>query len=75
MRIRCPKCNWEPDGDAYWKCQCSEHWNPFDFAAKCPVCGAQYFMTQCPGNAGGCNEFSPHLDWYEDFDNTVEVEI
>ncbi|HYC83696.1 MAG TPA: hypothetical protein VEB86_00680 [Chryseosolibacter sp.] len=72
MRIRCPKCNWEPDGGEYWKCHCGCTWNTFDTAAKCPDCGFQHQLTQCPGPVGGCNAFSFHLDWYEDLDNTIE---
>jgi hypothetical protein len=28
--------------------------------------------TQCIEDAGGCPEWSPHLDWYENLDQVIE---
>lgn len=72
MHIRCPKCNWEPDGGAHWYCQCGHQWDTFSTAARCPGCGYQHEVTQCPDEPGGCSAFSPHLDWYEGLDEPVE---
>jgi hypothetical protein len=66
MRIRCPKCEWEPDGGAYWECDCGTAWNTFDTVGVCPGCGKKWHDTQCPGPffPGGCGAWSPHDDWY-----------
>ena len=72
MRIRCPKCNWEPDGKPYWKCTCNHRWDTFSTAGRCPSCGKQWKETQCIQYiASGCGKFSPHLDWYEDLDDVL----
>ena len=68
IKIACPKCNWEPDGGAYWGCDCGCVWNTFDTAAKCPQCGKQWEFTQCVPFKGGCPETSPHLEWYRGLD-------
>lgn len=66
---KCPKCKWEPDGKAYWNCEnCSHEWDMFSTAARCPNCSHQHHNTQCIEWEGGCDEFSPHLDWYEGMD-------
>jgi hypothetical protein len=75
VKIACPKCNWEPDGGAYWSCTCGHIWNTFETAGQCPSCGRQWTHTQCIGYRGGCNRWSPHIDWYRDLDDWVEEEI
>ena len=66
IRIRCPKCEWEPDGGPYWECDCGTRWNTFDTMGTCPRCGRKWHDTQCPGPffPGGCGAWSPHDDWY-----------
>ncbi len=71
-KIACPKCNWEPDGGKYWGCTCGYVWNTFATAAVCPACKKQYEYTQCIGYAGGCNQMSPHIDWYRELDEILE---
>ncbi len=73
IRIRCPKCNWEPDGGPYWMCStCGCRWNTFATAARCPDCGRIYKDTKCIIRRGGCEAWSPHLDWYEGLDGVLE---
>jgi hypothetical protein len=75
IHIRCPKCNWEPDGQPHWQCSCGMIWNTFATGGRCPRCAKVWEDTMCVGDAGGCNKWSPHLDWYENLDNVVkEVE-
>jgi predicted amidophosphoribosyltransferase len=70
IRIRCPKCEWEPDGRPYWVCdRCFTSWDTFKTAARCPGCGKVFKDTQCVSSS--CFKFSPHLDWYEGLDNVV----
>jgi len=71
IRIRCPKCNWEHDGQPYWHCSCGNVWDTFSTGARCPRCSKVWEDTQCPGQPGGCVEWSPHLDWYEGLDGIV----
>ncbi len=61
-KIRCPKCDWEPDGGKYWACHCGCIWNTFDTYGQCPQCSFVHRQTQCPE----CAEWSPHADWYVD---------
>ncbi|MCP3927703.1 MAG: hypothetical protein GY705_01215 [Bacteroidetes bacterium] len=75
VKIECPKCGWEPDGGAYWGCICGNVWNTFDTAGRCPSCGKQYKNTQCISYRGGCNLFSPHMDWYKNLDEWLEEEL
>lgn len=76
MKIACPKCQWEPDGGAYWVCsECDTTWDTFSTAARCPTCKHQYEITSCVPPAGGCNESSPHLDWYTDLDAMLKEEL
>jgi hypothetical protein len=28
--------------------------------------------TQCIRHAGGCHQWSPHLDWYENLDDVIK---
>jgi len=72
IHIRCPKCKWEPDGKPYWQCTCGTVWDTFSTGARCPDCGRVWEHTQCIQHAGGCNAYSPHLDWYEGLHDTIE---
>ncbi len=75
-KIACPKCDWEPDGGAYWGCStCGHVWDTFSTAARCPSCGRQYHQTQCIGYAGGCNQSSPHIDWYRHLDEWLKEQL
>ena len=31
--------------------------------------------TQCPGDFGGCDQWSPHIDWYHGLDKAILKEI
>jgi len=74
VEISCPKCNWHPDGYAYWACsQCGHGWNTFDTRGQCPKCKHQHHLTQCIAFAGGCNGMSPHLKWYKGLDESINV--
>lgn len=66
ITIRCPKCGWQPDGGAYWVCNCNHVWNTFDTQGVCPACHYRWRETQCPGPGypGGCGVTSLHDDWY-----------
>jgi len=61
MRIRCPRCHWQPGRDARWSCSCLHEWHTFDTGGVCPACGRVWPETQCPR----CEAWSPHADWYE----------
>ncbi|HBQ19296.1 MAG TPA: hypothetical protein DEF51_51935 [Myxococcales bacterium] len=62
-RIRCPLCEWEPDGKPYWICElCHAQFDTFETHASCPECPNRWKHTQCIG----CNRMSLHEDWYED---------
>lgn len=72
ITIRCPKCNWQPDGLPHWQCTCGTVWDSFETAARCPGCGKVWEDTQCVSpQYGGCTQWSPHLDWYEGLDEAV----
>jgi len=73
IKIRCPKCEWEPDGKPYWRCDCGHRWDTFSTGARCPVCTKIHEYTQCPTNGGGCYQWSPHLDWYDGLDDIVNA--
>jgi len=73
IKIRCPKCEWEPDGKPYWQCSCGTVWDTFSTGARCPACHKVWDYTQCIEHAGGCNAFSPHLDWYSGLDDMVKL--
>ncbi len=62
IKIECPHCQWEPDASARWGCTCGHSWNTFDTQGKCPKCQHQWHNTQCL--AYPCNQWAPHLDWY-----------
>lgn len=68
-KVRCPKCRWEPTGDADWTCtapkgawlhQCMTRWNTFATHGVCPGCGHQWLKTACPT----CHKWSDHEAWY-----------
>ncbi len=64
-RIRCPICNWEPDGKPYWMCEkCFVTFDTFKTRAHCPntECGNSWDKTQCIQ----CHELSYHDNWYVD---------
>ena len=72
-RIRCPKCQWQPDRSSTWVCwsgpgpeppfeSCGAAWHTFDTGGRCPGCSHQWQWTTCLR----CQEWSRHLDWYED---------
>jgi hypothetical protein len=69
VHISCPKCNWEPDGGAYWQCTCYYVWNTFETGGRCPACGKVWKDTQCIS----CDRWSPHLDWYKGLESIVDV--
>lgn len=75
VKIQCPKCSWEPDGQPYWQCDCGHSWDTFETAARCPACGKQHELTQCIRPAGGCDKLSPHLDWYNGLDKWVKEQV
>jgi len=64
-RIRCPRCAWEPDGEAYWGCElCGAVFDTFATRARCPECPNRWTHTWCPG----CGRMSRHEDWYVEED-------
>ncbi len=75
VEILCPKCDWKPDGKAWWACTCGHSWNTFETAARCPACKKQWEHTQCPIEPGGCGEMSLHLDWYRGLDDWLIEEL
>jgi len=69
MRIRCPKCSWEPDESCRWVCDvCNTKWNTFETHGQCPGCGKIYKDTMCSKRKGGCGQMSLNLDWYEEIE-------
>jgi len=72
IRIRCPKCNWEPRKNSMWQCSCKHIWNTFDTGGRCPNCGKVWEDTQCLTRPGGCGKWSKHLDWYEGLENVIK---
>ncbi len=73
--ISCPSCNWKPDGGAYWKCLCGHTWDVFRTGGQCPSCMRVWEKIQCVPRHGGCNTWSPHLDWYGDLNGWLESEL
>ena len=63
MRIRCPKCQWEPQPHDRWSCApgCGEVWNTFTTGGTCPGCAKHWTETACHR----CGIWSPHDEWYE----------
>lgn len=72
VRIRCPKCNWEPKAHDKWQCSCGNQWNTFSTAGRCPKCAKIWKDTQCFHPPTGCSQWSPHLDWYDGLDEIVK---
>ena len=72
IKIKCPQCQWEPDGKAYWECHCGHVWNTFETAGRCPECHFQHNYSQCVAHAGGCTHYSLLLDWYHGLDQAVD---
>ena len=62
MNIWCPICEWRPENDSKWFCECGNIWNTFETKAKCLLCGKQWESTTCLN----CSEESPHTDWYHE---------
>ena len=60
VRIRCPRCAWEPRREDRWMCRCGHVWNTFDTGGVCPACRYAWEHTRCLR----CHEWSPHRDWY-----------
>jgi hypothetical protein len=71
LEIYCPRCHWEPDGEAHWACVCGCVWNTFDTAGVCPQCRHRWHVTGCPTDPGGCGAYSPHEDWYHGLDEQI----
>ncbi len=71
IKICCPKCSWEPDGGDHWECSCGFCWDTFSTGGRCPACKIVWEKTQCIEDAGGCNAWSPHLDWYHGLEAIV----
>jgi hypothetical protein len=63
MKIRCPRCRWQPQKPDRWVCHpgCHHRWNTFDTAGICPGCAKHWDETACLQ----CHEWSPHAAWYE----------
>ena len=71
-RIRCPRCQWQPDASSRWLCwsgdgpeppfeACGTSWNTFATRGRCPGCAHQWQWTSCLR----CDEWSLHEDWYD----------
>lgn len=60
MKIRCPKCYYEPTSEDKWVCSCGWIWNTFDTMGHCPQCGKIWWETQCLS----CHHWSAHHQWY-----------
>ncbi len=74
--IQCPKCNWQPPRSINWTCTCGHSWYTFDTGGKCPSCNKQWQYTQCQSFiVGGCQQWSPHLDWYTNLDDMLNEEL
>ena len=62
VRIRCPRCAWQPRREDRWRCDpgCLSEWNTFATAGVCPGCAKTWEETACLR----CHAWSPHRDWY-----------
>ena len=60
LRIRCPRCSWQPGKKDHWSCLCDYVWNTFDTGGVCPACGKVWEQTQCLR----CHQWSRHDTWY-----------
>ena len=74
-RIRCPRCEWQPQPSSLWSCVdnpypeaffggCGRAWNTFETFGLCPGCTYQWSWTACLS----CGQWSPHEEWYEEED-------
>jgi hypothetical protein len=70
IRIRCPKCEWQPAKEDKWRCSCGNSWNVFDTAGRCPECKKVWKDTQCLDDP--CHKWSPHVDWYDGLDEIIQ---
>lgn len=59
-KIRCPRCEWEPQREDRWSCSCLFVWNTFDTGGVCPACQMRWLETMCLQ----CHDWSQHEDWY-----------
>jgi len=74
FKIECPKCGWEPQPDDRWQCNCGHVWNTFETTGRCPACHKVWEHTRChPIFVGGCEQWSPHLDWYKGLDEALRL--
>jgi hypothetical protein len=64
VKIRCPRCGFEPRKNTLWSCTCFHRWNTFETGGICPSCQKQWLETQCPR----CKAWSPHESWYVEDD-------
>ena len=72
LEIACPKCGWKPKASSKWSCDCGHRWNTFETHGRCPNCTKNWRETQCHGSeAGGCSEWSDHLDWYRNLSDIM----
>jgi len=60
-KIRCPKCEWQPNPTDVWTCECGHTWHTFDTGGVCPSCVRQWPSTQCLS----CHVWSAHSSWYD----------
>jgi hypothetical protein len=68
VRIRCPKCNWEPAPADRWSCNpggCGNIWNTFETRGVCPECSREWKQTACLR----CSAWSLHDEWYVEEDD------
>lgn len=68
IRIRCPRCAFEPRPQDRWQCHCLHVWNTFETGGVCPACGHKWSHTCCPR----CRAWSRHEDWYVQDEPDVE---
>jgi hypothetical protein len=77
-RIRCPHCNWKPNGASRWVCAdceapeyfyggCWTSWNTFETRGRCPTCSHQWIWTSCLS----CHAWARHEDWYVKKESSV----
>jgi hypothetical protein len=62
MNLYCPSCEYEPDQDVKWTCQCGHGWNAFPGGATCPSCALPHETTICPS----CGETNDNRLWNHD---------
>ncbi|MDF1696386.1 MAG: hypothetical protein P1U56_11160 [Saprospiraceae bacterium] len=59
-KLKCPSCEWVPNGESLWSCTCQHNWDTFQTKGKCPSCEIQWADTYCPV----CGQTHKHEDWY-----------